>query len=162
MAFRGIFDVPGQGQIPVYDFEREVPRSLLGKKVGIVEATASTDLLQRRNSVLTGSPPLGLFVVLAIVIIVVIGAVWITTLLTTTTVTETENGFIIQVPGATYFTDKDGNIISQQGKPTLDLLGEAIEDITNAVIVISVVAAGAFILFKFVLPALSKPKKVRA
>lgn len=155
MAYRGMLDVPGHGILNVYDFESEVPTSLMGRKVGIVEATASQSLRYGGSSIIM-SPnpgPLGVYGLVAI-LATVIGAILIVFMLTATSVTQTDDGFYVQVPGAVYWTDQYGNVISQQGTPTIPAIG----DIVTPIVITALILGGLFITGAYILPAFRRSR----
>lgn len=151
--FRGMHDIPGHGLINVYDFESEVPRSLMGRKVGIVEATASHNLRYGGSSIyMSPNPgPLGIIGLLAIVAIV-IGAILICFMLTATSVTQTDDGYYVQVPGAVYWVDAQGNIISQQGNPTWEGI-TGLGEMVKMVVIGALALGGIYVTAVYILPA---------
>lgn len=153
--FRGMYDVPGHGILPVFDYENEVPTNMKGRRVGIVEATASYDLRNYGSSMYMEehSPawPTAVYKLLAVVAIVIC-VIIVTWLFTATSVTQTENGYYVQVPGAVYWVDPNGNLISQQGTPTLEGIG----GIVQAVVIGAVALVGLYLTVKFVVPAVSE------
>lgn len=154
MAFRGMYDVPGHGMVNVFDYENEVPTSLVGKKVGIVEATASNDLKFKGRAVaMSPNPgPFALCVALAIVILVVIGACYIVHMLTTTTVTKTDYGWYVQYPGGAAFLDEYGNLISDHGTPILP----GIQNLITPIIIGGLILGGLYVTVAYILPAFKK------